>query len=50
MTCFHESKLTGLLWFQAKGSDRPSVGASLIKNSDKSGLSNDDLAWLLGAL
>ncbi|KAI0302277.1 cytochrome P450 [Russula brevipes] len=34
----------------AKGSERPSVCSSLIKNSDRSGLSNHEIAWLLGTL
>ncbi|KAH9996919.1 cytochrome P450 [Russula vinacea] len=34
----------------AKGSERPSVSASLIKNSNRNGLSNTDIAWLAGAL
>ncbi|KAI0293106.1 cytochrome P450, partial [Russula brevipes] len=34
----------------AKGSERPSVSASLIKNSDRSGLSNHEISWLLGSL
>ncbi|KAF8478443.1 cytochrome P450 [Russula ochroleuca] len=34
----------------AKGSERPSVSASLIKNSNRSGLSNTEIAWLLGTL
>ena len=36
--------------FQAKGSERPSVGASLLKNSSRSGLSNHEISWLLGTL
>jgi hypothetical protein len=36
--------------FQAKGSERPSVSASLLKNSSRSGLSNNEIAWLLGTL
>jgi hypothetical protein len=36
--------------FQAKGSERPSVSASLIKSSDRSGLSNTEIAWLIGSL
>jgi hypothetical protein len=36
--------------FQAKGSERPCVSASLIKNSKRSGLSNNEIAWLLGTL
>jgi hypothetical protein len=36
--------------FQAKGSERPSVGASLLKNSKRSGLSDNEIAWLLGTL
>jgi hypothetical protein len=36
--------------FQAEGSERPSVSASLIKNSDRSGLSNTEISWLLGTL
>jgi hypothetical protein len=35
---------------QAKGSERPSVSASLIENSKRSGLSNNEIAWLLGTL
>jgi len=35
---------------QAKGSERPSVCASLIKNSKRSGLSNHEITWLLGTL
>jgi hypothetical protein len=42
--------LIELLPFQAKGSERPSVCASLIKNSKRSGLSNNEIAWLLGTL
>ena len=38
------------LSFQAKGSERPSVGASLMKNSDRSGLSKNEIAWLVGTL
>ncbi|KAI0293120.1 cytochrome P450 [Russula brevipes] len=34
----------------AKGSERPSVCSSLIKNSDRSELSNHEIAWLLGTL
>ncbi|KAH9975163.1 cytochrome P450 [Russula compacta] len=34
----------------AKGNERPSVGGSLIKNSDRSGLSKHEIAWLLGTL
>ncbi|KAH9975165.1 cytochrome P450 [Russula compacta] len=33
-----------------KGCEQPSVSASLIKNSDRSGLSKHNLAWLLGTL
>jgi hypothetical protein len=36
--------------FQAKGSERPSASASLIKNSNRSGLSKNEIAWLLGTL
>ena len=36
--------------YQAKGSDRPSVGASLIRNSSRNGLSKNDMAWFLGSL
>ena len=39
-----------LLPFQAKGSERSSVSASLLKNSSRSGLSNHEIAWLLGTL
>ena len=38
------------LSFQAKGSERPSVCASLLKNSSRNGLSNTEIAWLLGTL
>ncbi|KAF8503337.1 cytochrome P450 [Russula emetica] len=34
----------------AKGSERPSVSASLIKSSKRSGLSNHEIAWLVGTL
>jgi len=34
----------------ATGSERLSVSASLIKNSDRSGLSRDEIAWLLATL
>ncbi|KAH9996758.1 cytochrome P450 [Russula vinacea] len=34
----------------AKGSERPSASASLIKNSNRSGLSKNEIAWLLGTL
>ncbi|KAI0256925.1 cytochrome P450 [Lactifluus subvellereus] len=33
-----------------KGSERPSTSASLIKNSDRNGLSDQEMAWLLGTL
>ncbi|KAI0293124.1 cytochrome P450 [Russula brevipes] len=33
-----------------KGSERPSVCSSLIKNSDRNKLSNHEIAWLLGSL
>ena len=39
-----------LLPFQAKGSERPSVSASLIRNSSRSGLSYNEIAWLTGTL
>jgi hypothetical protein len=39
-----------LLPFQAKGSERPSVSASLIKNSNRSGLSKNEMAWVVGTL
>ncbi len=35
---------------QAKGSERPSACASLLKNSNRSGLSNNEIAWTLGTL
>ncbi|KAI0293116.1 cytochrome P450 [Russula brevipes] len=49
----HTAMFTGLL--DTVSSDierveRPSVSASLIKNSEKSGLSNHEIAWLLGTL
>ncbi|KAH9041418.1 cytochrome P450 [Lactarius hengduanensis] len=34
----------------SKGSERPSMSASLIKNYDRNGLSNQEMAWLLGTL
>ncbi|KAI9442993.1 cytochrome P450 [Lactarius indigo] len=34
----------------SKGSNRPSVSASLIKNSERNGLSNQEMAWLVGSL
>ncbi|KAI0256923.1 cytochrome P450 [Lactifluus subvellereus] len=33
-----------------KGSERPSTSASLIRNSDRNGLSDQEMAWLLGTL
>ena len=36
--------------FQVKGSERPSVCASLIKNSNRSGLSKNEIAWIVGTL
>ena len=39
-----------LLPSQAKGSERPSVSASLLKNSSRSRLFNHEMAWLLGTL
>ncbi|KAH9990618.1 cytochrome P450 [Russula vinacea] len=38
------------LSFQAKGSERPSVSASLLKGSNRNGLSNTEISWLLGGL
>ena len=35
---------------QAKGIDRPSFGATLIKNQDKYHLSEREQAWLVGAM
>ncbi len=37
-------------YFKAKGSEQPSVCASLIKNSKRSGLSDNEVAWLVGTL
>ncbi|KAI0245805.1 cytochrome P450 [Lactifluus subvellereus] len=34
----------------SKGSDRPNVSASLIKNFDRYGLSDLEMAWLLGSI
>ncbi|KAI9459465.1 cytochrome P450 [Lactarius psammicola] len=34
----------------SKGCERPSLSASLIKNSDRNGLSNQEMAWLIGTL
>ena len=39
-----------LIIFQAKGSERPSASASLLKNSDRSGLSRNEISWILGTL
>ena len=36
--------------FQAKGIDRPSFGATLIKNRDKYHLSEREQAWLAGSM
>jgi hypothetical protein len=46
----HSLNILESLSFQAKGSERPSVSASLMKNSNRSGLSNTEIAWLLGGL
>ncbi|KAI9508275.1 cytochrome P450 [Russula earlei] len=50
----HTSMFNGLLntvnHHIANGSERPSVAASLIKNPDQNGLSNHEIAWLLGTL
>jgi hypothetical protein len=46
----HALNISEPLPFQAEGSERPSVGASLLKNSDRSELSNHEIAWLLGTL
>ena len=35
---------------QSKGSERPSICASLITDSDRNGLSNREMAWLAGTL
>jgi hypothetical protein len=35
---------------QAKGIDRPSFGATLIKSQDKYRLSGREQAWLVGAM
>ena len=50
ISCVSEQIFPEKLVLQAKGSERPSVGATLIKNSDRSGLSRDEIAWLLGTL
>ncbi|KAH9012295.1 cytochrome P450 [Lactarius pseudohatsudake] len=34
----------------SKGSERPSMSATLIKNSDRNGLSGEEMAWLIGTL
>ncbi|KAI9446203.1 cytochrome P450 [Lactarius indigo] len=34
----------------SKGSERPSMSATLIKNSNRNGLSNQEMAWLIGTL
>ncbi|KAI0256926.1 cytochrome P450 [Lactifluus subvellereus] len=34
----------------SKGSERPSMSATLIKNPSRSGLSNQEMSWLLGTL
>ncbi|KAH8995439.1 cytochrome P450 [Lactarius akahatsu] len=34
----------------SKGSERPSMSATLIKNSDRNGLSDEEMAWLIGTL
>ena len=46
----HVPNILESLPFQAKGSERPSVSASLMKNSERSGLSYNEIAWLLGTL
>ena len=46
----HALDILELLPFQANGSERPSVSASLIKNSNRSGLSKTEIAWLVGTL
>ena len=46
----HALNILESLPFQAKGSERPSVSVSLLKNSDRNGLSRNEIAWLLGAL
>jgi hypothetical protein len=42
------AELSRVAAIQAKGSERPSVSASLMKNSERSGLSYNEIAWLLG--
>ena len=46
----HVLNMLELPSFQAKGFERPSVSASLMNNSNRSGLSNNEIAWLLGTL
>ncbi|KAH9066399.1 cytochrome P450 [Lactarius vividus] len=50
----HTTMFTGLLNAVrsdvSKGSERPSMSATLINNSDRNGLSNHEMAWLLGTL
>ncbi|KAI9446207.1 cytochrome P450 [Lactarius indigo] len=50
----HTTMFTGLLNVVrgdvSKGSERPSMSATLIKNYDRNGLSNHEMAWLLGTL
>ena len=46
----HALNILELLPLQANGSERPSVSASLIKNSKRSGLSKTEIAWLVGTL
>jgi hypothetical protein len=47
---FAQQTLLTRYYSQAKGSERPSVSASLIKNCNQSGLSHDEIVWLLGTL
>ena len=35
---------------QYKGCERPSISATLVKNSDRNGLSNREMAWMVGTL
>ena len=46
----HTLNILELIPFQTKGSERPSASASLLKNSDRSGLSKTEISWILGTL
>ncbi|KAI0292399.1 cytochrome P450 [Russula brevipes] len=49
-TALFEGLLNNVRHEIAKGSERPSVSATFIKNADRSGMSSQEMAWTVGTL